>query len=139
MTTPTRRDGDSRRISTGTTMLPTVMPSPITSVPATAVPYDAELRTTEPTMTAARQVTTAASAPVRRTTSRATGANSPKQSTGRLVSSPIAPPPTPRSVRSSAAIGATATNGERRLTATSTSATTNAHGSPARTRVPARL
>ena len=132
--TPACRAELSRLINTGTTTLPTVRPSPMTSVPATDAPYAAELRSTDPRITLTRQATTASSAPVRRMTSSATGASRPKHSTGRLVSTPTAVALTPRSSRSRSAIGATATNGARRFSETRTRATTKPQGSALRTR-----
>ncbi|BAS14574.1 hypothetical protein AHiyo8_28770 [Arthrobacter sp. Hiyo8] len=83
-----RRGAKSRRMMSGTAMLPIVMARPIRTVPTmTGTPPPLE-RITTPASTPTRVSITANSAPSLRPAIEASGAASEKQSTGMPVSNP---------------------------------------------------
>src|SRR5664279_2422183 len=110
----------SRPITTGVTTFPTVIARPITRVPASAAATLPSDRTSVPTSSIEREISTARSTPVRAITPEASGAASPKHSTGRLVSRPTPVPDIPSAVLRSPVTVDTATSGPRRLNDSST-------------------
>src|SRR6478609_1031563 len=117
MAVPWRRGEKSRRMISGTAMLPTVMARPRMTVPAiTMAPPPAE-RTATPARTPASVSVMASSAPNLRPASEARGAASEKHSTGIPVSRPSSTGENPSSCCIGPSTGATATKGPRMLRA----------------------
>ena len=114
---PAAEGEKSRRMISGTAMLPTVMARPISTVPATTRAGPPADRTSTPARTPRMVRLTANSAPNFLAARDASGEASEKQSTGMLVSSPSTTGEKCSSACIRSTTGATATNGPRRFSA----------------------
>ena len=116
---PCRAGAKSRRMISGTAMLPIVMATPRITVPSiTTAPLPAE-RTITPSSTPRRVSVMATSAPSLRPASEASGEARAKHSTGMPVRSPSSTGEKPSSCCIRPTTGATATNGPRMFRAMS--------------------
>lgn len=131
MTTETWRQGTSRRMMTGITMLPIVIDAPMTTVPTNSMGVEPRERMMVPIRTPMRQSGTAASGPARRMTAEAAGVTTAKRNTGSPVSSPAATEDRPMSAWMFVITGVGAMMGPRKLSATRMIPGTT-HGSRAR-------
>ncbi len=103
----------SRRMISGTTMLPMVIANPMMTVPTITTAPLPEERTSTPASTPSRVSVTATSGPSFRPARAASGAARAKQSTGIPVRKPSSTGVNPRSFCISPTTGATAMNGPR--------------------------
>ena len=117
VTADTRFHGTSRRISTGTTMLPSVMATAMIAVPANTTAAGPSERITVPARTPPRHSSTVASGPHRRMVRVASGVANAKISTGRPVSRPAPAAVKPMSAWMSPRTAVGAMIGARKLTA----------------------
>ena len=120
VTIDTCSQGTSRRMITGTTILPSVIARPMMPVPTSTSQGGPADRSTVPASTPDRQASTVASAPRRVMKRPATGVASAKRNTGSPVSrpSPAELKPVPSWIRGRIAVGAMI--GARRLSARTT-------------------
>jgi hypothetical protein len=117
MAVPWRAGAKSRRMISGTAMLPTVIAKPISTVPDTTSTGPPAERTKTPASTPRIVSVTANSAPNFLAANDAKGAAREKHRTGILVSSPSRTGEKFSSACIRSTTGATATNGPRRLSA----------------------
>ena len=124
-------------MTTGTATFPTVIPTPMSTVPASAQGRPSRERRTIPASSTTSETATPRPSPARASSAEAAGVASAKHSTGRLVSSPAVAAPIPRSAAITSRTGETATIGPRRfrpssrIAATSTAAGTTRPGAAA--------
>src|SRR5918995_1080837 len=114
----------------GTTTFATAIPAPASSVPAKRAMTDESARTRRPTTSGTRARKRTRSAPSRLTSTGASGASSPKQRIGALVSRPAAAAERSRSSATSSITGGTLATAIRRLRPANTMPAARSGGPP---------
>ncbi|MNY05886.1 hypothetical protein D3C86_1386180 [compost metagenome] len=120
--------GKSRLTMPGSNTPITPMLAPASTLPANRPISPNELRRMIPPARVNRMPSTTRSAPNRRASTGANGANRPRQSTGNVVSNPAADADKPRDFETSLSIGAMLDSAGRRFSATRIRPSSNSQG-----------